>query len=68
LQVIRGFQVKNNQTHIGLIRFSDEADLIFGFKQHYGNLQLKRAIDNMEFSKGETETHKVIAEETRFHI
>ncbi|XP_031567316.1 macrophage mannose receptor 1-like, partial [Actinia tenebrosa] len=60
LKVMRGFQVTNNETHVGLIRFANDADVIFGLKKHHNVLELKKAIDDMLFVQGETHTEKAL--------
>ena len=56
--VIRNFEISNNDTLVGVIRYSTRASVIFDFQFSADNnvLLLKETIDNIPFMEGETKT------------
>lgn len=54
--LIASFKVSNKGTHVGLIRYSTQANVIFDFNQHFSHDAVDEAIDNVEFTEGGTKT------------
>lgn len=60
--VIRNFEISNNDTRIGVIRYSTRASVIFDFQFSADNniLLLKEIIDNIPYAEGETKTERAL--------
>lgn len=54
--LIASFKVSSKGTHVGLVRFSTRASVIFDFTQHFSHENVNEAIDNIEFTEGGTKT------------
>ncbi|XP_048586525.1 macrophage mannose receptor 1 isoform X2 [Nematostella vectensis] len=59
-RVIRGFNVTNNSTRVGLIRYSDFADVIFSLNTYRSPKAIKNAIFKMVFVQGHTKTEQAL--------
>lgn len=60
--VIRNFKISNNDTLVGIIRYSTRASVIFDFQFSADNNIpfLKETIDNIPFVEGETNTERAL--------
>lgn len=58
--VLQRFKISQTGIHIGLIRFSSSAHVIFNFEEHYTNNGINTAIDRMEYVKGATRTDRAL--------
>lgn len=58
--VLQRFKVSQTNIHVGLIRFSTRANIIFDFERHYTNSGINEDIDNMEYVKGGTRTDRAL--------
>ena len=60
--VIKDFKVSNNDTLVGVIRYSTRASVIFDFQFSADNniLLLKETIDNIPYAEGETKTERAL--------
>lgn len=50
-QLISGFNIGQYGTHVGIVVFSLEARVIFGFQRYYNLWTLLKAIDSMRYSQ-----------------
>lgn len=60
--VIRNFEISNNDTRVGVIRYSTQAFVMFDFQFSANNniLLLKETIDNIPYAEGETKTERAL--------
>ena len=54
--VVRGFDVSLDGTHVGVVLYSDKAEVVFGFKKHYDKASVLAAIDSMHYPGSRTHT------------
>lgn len=58
--VLQRFSISQNGIHVGLIRFSTTARVMFNFEEHYTNRDINAAIDSMKYVKGGTGTSRAL--------
>ena len=58
--VLQRFKISQTGIHVGLIRFSSSANVIFNFEEHYTNNDINAAIDRMEYVRGGTRTDRAL--------
>lgn len=59
--VLKGIKISQRDVHIGLIRYSSKADLIFGFEDHYTHSSIDAAIHATKYIRGGTWTHMALS-------
>lgn len=59
--VLKGIKISKKDVHIGLIRYSSKADLIFGFEDHYTHNSIETAIRATKYIRGGTSTHMALS-------
>ncbi|XP_078351415.1 macrophage mannose receptor 1-like isoform X2 [Oculina patagonica] len=58
--VLQRFKISQTGIHVGLIRFSSSANVVFNFEEHYTNNDINTAIDQMEHIRGGTRTDRAL--------
>lgn len=58
--VLQRFKISQTGIHVGLIRYSSSATVIFDFEEHYTNNDINTAIDRMEYVRGGTRTDRAL--------
>ena len=54
--MVRGFNVSKDETHIGLVLFSSNAEVLFDFEKHYDKASILQEIDDMNYPGQSTRT------------
>lgn len=58
--VLQRFKISQTGIHVGLIRYSSSATVMFDFEEHYTNNDINTAIDRMEYVRGGTRTDRAL--------
>lgn len=58
--VLQRFKISESGIHVGLIRFSTSARVIFDFDDYYTTQDINAAIDSMSYEKGGTNTARAL--------
>ena len=58
--VLQRFKIFEGGIHVGLIRFSTSARVIFNFEEYFTNQEINAAIDSMSYVRGGTFTDKAL--------
>lgn len=58
--VLQRFKISELGIHVGLIRFSTTARVIFNFEEYYTNGDINAAVDSMRYVKGGTYTDRAL--------
>ena len=58
--VLQRFKISESGIHVGLIRFSTTARIIFNFEEYYTIGDINAAIDSMTYVKGVTNTDRAL--------
>ena len=55
-EMVRGFNVGKDNTHVGVVLFSSNAEVVFAFDEHYDKASVLQAIDDMKYPGQNTNT------------